>query len=486
MIITTTIDPVTLLNPMSLEQVRTILIGILDAAEDPITDWEDGAVRLTQMQYSALGIDKLVDQLFPIMVGCGYLGFVPKGESEWIDIIAEQIFQLTRTPAVITQQILTLTSDGTKGPFTVGPDFYVVSPLTGNRYFAITTGTLTTGAPNSIQVTVQAEGPNDPKTGAYYADGPNTLTEIGTPWQGVTCSNVPPNFSGVVSTPSPALGLGVVTLSGTPPAVATAYDIQIVGDGQNTTAHLQYRTNGGPWSATTPMAATVAIGTVTVHFTNDAGGSNPSFRTGDVYSFSSPGSAITRSGVAAESDVSLVARCYSRWPDISGMMVDRRVTWALEAAGDVKRVAVAADTVIGGRMFVTIAGAPGTAPLGGGVIAAVQTAIDQQEGIGRFSVVAAATNTTITATNAGAGQVTVPEAQLANIQAAANLVWSAYVDSTDIGGTVRLAKLTEILMDAGAIDVTGLELNGFAANVVLASNHVAIAADLSSLTWVGV
>lgn len=481
----TPITPLALLNPLQLDQLRTVLIGILQAANDPITDWNDGAVRLTQMQYSALGINELLANTFPNQVACSYLGLVPAGQSGWIDLIAEQLFEISREPPVLTQQVVTVFSDGTSGPFTVGPGFFVVNPLTGNRYFAITTGTLTTGAPNSIQVTVQAEGPNEPSSGQFYGDGPNTLTELGTPWAGVTVSNVPPNFSAVTSTPSPALGLGVVTLSGSPPVVGTAYDVQIVGDGQNTTAELQYRTNGGPWSPTTVMAATVSIGTVVVHFTNDAGGSNPSFRTGDVYSFSSPGSAIVQPGIAAETDIALIARCYERWPDLTAIPEDKHSVWAKQANPAIKRVSVIVDPVIGGRYLVTIAGSPGTAPLSGTIVTEAQTSIDQQEGITRISLVAAAANTTVTATNSTNGFVKAPAGQLAEIQAAANLAWAAYVDATIIGGVIRVAKLEQILLDAGATDLVGLLING-GGNLQLATNHAAIAADLASLTWIGV
>jgi hypothetical protein len=483
---TAPITPLALLNPLQLDQLRTVLVGILQAANDPITDWNDGAVRLTQMQYSALGINELLANTFPNQANCSYLGLVPAGQSGWIDLIAEQLFELAREPPVLTQQVVTVSSDGTSGPFTVGPGFFVISPLTGNRYFAITTGTLTTGAPNSVQVTVQAEGPNEPSSGQFYGDGPNTLTELGTPWAGVTVSNVPPNFSAVTSTPSPALGLGVVTVSGTPPVVGTAYDVQIVDDGQNTTAQLQYRTNGGPWSATTAMAATVNIGTVVVHFTNDVGGSNPSFRTGDVYSFSSPGSAIVQPGLAAETDVALIARCYGRWTDIAAIPEDKHAIWAKSANPAIVRVSVAVDTVIGGRYLVTIAGAPGTAPLSGTIVTEAQTVIDQQEGVTRISLVAAAANTTVTATNDTGGFVKAPTDQLAEIQAAANLAWTAYVDSTDIGGTIRIAKLEQILLDAGATDLALLLFNGAASNFILSANHAALAADLSSLTWIPV
>jgi hypothetical protein len=484
--------PVALLNPLTLDQLRMVLIGYLQAANDPITNWNPGGRRLTQMQYAALGINNLLGGLFPAMAGQTWLDFaqqLPPGADPdtWVDIIAEQIFALTRVPAVLTQQTVLVSSDGTHGPFAIDSSFVVINPLTGNRYYAITTGTLTTGAPNAVTVIVRAEAPNDPARGILYADGPNTLTELASPWQGVTVTNAPPAFSAVTTTPSPALGLGVVTVSGTPPALAVAYDFEIVEAGQNTTAMFQWRSNGGPWSAPVTMAATFAIPTtsIVVHFANDSGGSNPSFRVGDVYSFTAPGTAISTPGTPRETSAALAQRCYGRLPDLTGIPLDKHVVWAIAVDSSIKRVSVALDATYPGRYLVTIAGAPGTSPLSGGIVAAVQAAIDQLESIGRLSVVAAATVTTVTATNGANGIVKVPVAKLAQIEAAANLAWSAYVNSTDIGGVVRVAKLIEILMDAGAIEVLGLLLNG-GGNVVLAVNAVAVAADLASLTWVGV
>ena len=483
--------PLALLNPLQLDQLRQLMIAYLQAANDPITDWNSGATRLTQMQYGAKAVNDLLANLFPSMAGSTWLDFAAQlpakaNPDRWVDIIAEQIFALTRVPAVLTIQALLLASDGTAGPFTVDNTFVVINPLTGNRYYAITSGTLTSGSPNSLTVMVRAEAPNDPARGVIYADGPNTLIRLATPWKGVTATNAPPQFSGVTTVPTPARGLGVVTVTGTPPVLATAYDFQIVDDGQNTTALFRWRQNGGPWSSPVTMAATFAIpgtSTVTVHFTNDAGGANPSFRTGDVYSFTAPGTAISTPGTARETNAQLISRCFALWPDPDAIPEDRHVTWAKAAGAGVVRVAVAPDATYPGRLLVTIAGAPGTSPLSGGIVSAVQAYLDQQEGIGEISLVAAATVTAITATNGSSGSVTALASKRAAVQAAANLAWSTYVNGTTIGGIVRVAKLIELLMDAGAIEVLGILLNG-GGNVVLAVNAVAVAADLASLTWV--
>jgi hypothetical protein len=50
------------------------------------------------------------------------------------------------------------------------------------------------------------------------------------------------------------------------------------------------------------------------------------------------------------------------------------------------------------------------------------------------------------------GSVYVNARDLTRIQTAAQLAWQVYVASLPIGGTVRAAKLVQILMDLGAVD----------------------------------
>ena len=96
---------------------------------------------------------------------------------------------------------------------------------------------------------------------------------------------------------------------------------------------------------------------------------------------------------------------------------------------------------------------------------------------------AAATVTTVTAT----GTVTVPKERSAVIKAAAKLTWDGYVSGLNIGGTIRLAQFVNAVIGAGAIDVTGEQLNGSPTNLVLGSNAVGVAADITgSVTWVEV
>jgi hypothetical protein len=93
------------------------------------------------------------------------------------------------------------------------------------------------------------------------------------------------------------------------------------------------------------------------------------------------------------------------------------------------------------------------------------------------------------------GLVTVKNADIAAVKTAADASWSEYVEALPIGGdrktgtpgVVRLQELTQALMDAGAIDVSGLLLNGAATNLSLLYNEVAVIPSgqepSAALTW---
>lgn len=474
--------PLEILAPLSDDQLRSLLIAYLQADQDPVTDFESGGSRRTQLEYVRLGLQDLLAKVVPSLAGAG--NFATVSDDDWADLIAEQRFNTARVAARMTQQIYKLTST-LADPLTIGVgQVLVTSPNTGNRYRNITGGSLPAGG--TLVITVQAEGPNDTPNGIDYNDVAGSLTTFINPIPGVTGSNLAPAFSGVTSTPSPALGLGVVTVTGTPPAAPTAYDFLITSSGQNTTAKFQWRANGGNWSSPVTMVAAYTIPTtsVVVHFANDAGGANPSFRAGDLYSFTAPGSPITQLGTDRESTAALIARCLAMWPSLAaGAVEDKRVKWAKAGSASVKRVRVLKDATYPGRVKVAIAGAPGTSTLSGGIVTAVQLYIDRLEGAGDLSLVAAATAVTVIA----GGAVEVPAGTLAFVQSRAEVAWVAYVNNTDIGGVIRIAELLQLLMDAGASDVFGLNINSVFSNLVLGATEVAIASPFTgAISWLEV
>jgi hypothetical protein len=83
------------------------------------------------------------------------------------------------------------------------------------------------------------------------------------------------------------------------------------------------------------------------------------------------------------------------------------------------------------------------------------------------------------------GSVLVTPSTLVSVQEAAEKAWTAYLGSLPIGSRVERAPLVQILMDAGAVDVSSLLLDGEDFEVILAPGEVASTASLTtSLEWI--
>lgn len=478
------------------DEVRGLLMWYLRDAKTPVSDWGDVAFlasirdQVETALSSYLGPDdgavhmrqRLIAGAFPELAERQTLS-----TSAWLDLFCEQFFGTPRNfdwdgaqfAGTFTSQAVRLTCVAGKGPISLtGGATWLRSSASTNRYVLVGNTVVPDGG--TVDVTFQSEHPNDSSRGLNYADGAGTLTVLENPIPGLSASNNAPNFSDVMTTPDPPAGPGLFTVGGATPASPTGYDIEIVLSGQTGAATFRHRANGGPWSAAIATAASYTIPSgPTIHFVDDPGGADPSFIVGDRYSFASPGTPIVQQGVDPETDAALLVRAYTRWPDVEvDNPEEKHVTWA-KAASDVVRRARPAQGSRPGVLALAIAGRVN--PLAGGVVTAVQTYIDQHEAVGDITEVSAATVVTATP----GGQAFVRSANLAAVQAAAQVAWSNYVLGTDIAGVIRLSELDKILVDAGVDDLTGLILNGFPVNIDLSANAVAVPASIiSSITWV--
>lgn len=202
------------------------------------------------------------------------------------------------------------------------------------------------------------------------------------------------------------------------------------------------------------------------------------------------GAAIKNTGVAQygrdeERDASLLKRCNDRWPDLDALLSqqdDRVVKWAKAASAEVTRTRLDVDPADhrAGAVILTLAGSAGA--VSDAVVPIVQSYIDQRLCITDFCT----TQNSKAKAVLPAGVVTVPSAQLALVQQAADDYWNAYLGAAQIGASVEIARLIQAVMDAGAIDFTGWALNGQAQNAPLASNEVAVPPSgglTTVLTW---
>lgn len=467
------------------DEIKAKLLSSLQGAGFPITDWESGGVERTMVELEADSLTDLVANGIPEMVGGGFIEYAT---GDWLTFLAAQLYQLTRYPATFTFQRCRLTCEAGAGPITVNAGDLWALTATGLRYSGPTvyeddpgpSWTIPDG--DSLDVVFQSEFANDSADGLNYIDPAGTITVLQTQVAGLSIDNPAPDFSPVGQT---GTGTGSVTPSRTDPGTqptAHAFDVVIVDTGDLGVATFKYRADGGAFSDEIETAATYELpGGTTIAFAD--GADSPSFVSGDVYNFATPGSPTLEQGTDEENDGSLQGRCQARWPSLSAIPTeDKYATWAKAASVQVTKVRLSQDATVAGQINIVLAGQAG--PVLPAVVNTVAAYIIAREDIGYLSTVASATEQAITT----AGTVYAPAAQLATIQAAAQLAWSTYVAATDIAGTVKLSTLIQILRNAGCTDVDDLTLNGEAENVELDANQVATFPGLLSqqITWIAV
>jgi hypothetical protein len=342
---------------------------------------------------------------------------------------------------------------------------------------------------------MRAESP-----GSAYDDPANTITEVVTPLPGLSINNPPTDFGGLTgstATRNPVnQGSGTVTPIGTP-VLLRRYTVTILASGSQPgsgAARIDYEEDGvsGTIGTITPIPLAYGIGDgITLTFSNGLG---VGFIKGDLHTFESVGSPILANGTDDETNEALAARCMGRWPSLGlNIVKEKYVEWirraSLDSALGIEKITARPSGTVAGQTDLLVATATG-AP-SGPVVATLQLYVNARDGITDTALVTAASNLSIVPS----GTVTIRAEDLEAGQAAADEAWRSYIADLPIGGdvstgspgVVRLAELSQALMDAGAVDVSGLMLNGAAVNKTMTTTQVAVisAGDEPSaaLTW---
>jgi Baseplate J-like protein len=480
-------------SPLTQEQVRQRILNGLLAAGFPTSDWAptaQGGIEngLVDMVARTL-VEKMGGAKLAAAIDSGFLDFAV---GLWLDFWGQHFYGLTRAPASHTVQAITLTNAFGAGAHTVAAgDLVVMGAGTtegANHYRSLEAAVIPDGAgvvPSVPPVVLrfQAENP-----GSSYDDAPDTIVTLVTSLAGVTAINRRILFPAPAAIVTGGGSRGQVVPSQTTPGeppVQDRFRVEITASGNGSAAPLaqfRYSTDDGEsWNG--PYAASSAFlipGGCTVAFQDSP--TNPSFVVGDVFFWGN--TSILEQGSNAETDERLVGRCRARWLTLSDVPSSGTVEiWAKLAAPEVARVRVYADPNTANRMLVYVGSSSGRAAPA--TVVAVQKYItdrlDPSEAANVLSVVARSIYPT--------GTVQVPRLQLADVQTAAEQLWTDYLASVDIAGTVRLAKLKQALKDAGATatDYSSLALTGGSPNIVLGDNHVPVPPDgqtlIDALTW---
>jgi hypothetical protein len=473
------LTPSEIIVPPTDEEIGEALLKYMRAIPGfPINDWNSGGRVRTLYETEKLTLGNLLQGAIPAVLGAGVPDFA--GEA-WIGLVADQLYKLARAGALLATQTMVLTCDGSHGPYTITPNQLWFTGPTGNRWTNTTGGTLSTSG--TLSITIAAEGP-----GGQYNDPAGTIHTYEVALAGVTASNTAADFTPVAIGASSS---GTITPSRTSVGVApsqASFLIRIDSSGQVGAGAWSYSVDGGKTFRSAGTIATTdlllagggASGT-RVTFANGAG--TPSFVSGDLFSFSTPGSSFITKGKDQEALETLIARCHARWPDLAVKPKESRYAkWAKQASASVVRVRLEEDASYPGRLYLTLAGLTGT--VSAGIATTVQAYVEQRQPIGRIIVAQPAVTQEVAAT----GTVYVSAANKTKIQAAAQAAWQVKLFGTDVGGVVRVSDLVRSVMDAGAIDFVSPQLNGSGTIVPLPATKVAIlpaAAPLlaNQLTW---
>jgi hypothetical protein len=454
----------------------------------PTTDWIEGAGYRSLAEAQA---DALSDFAAPEEGNAARLqtiaasGFVGFAKGLWLKVLAYQLYQLLFQEATRTTATVKLTAAPGVGPVTIANRALVFECASGNRYVGPTeAGPLILPLAGTLSITVESEFPNASlgNPSRNYVDASGTLTRMITTVPGVTASNPAPDFS-------PVSQLGISTGSITPsrtvpgnPVVPTTIAILITASGQVAAASWSLALNGGAFVNQGTVPVTYDIPATNIRLTFANGALVPSFVLASSFTLQAPGTWILTQGTDEETDEVLADRCRARWPALSDVPnEDVYALWARSSTTQITQVLVTPNATIPGRVDIVIAGQAGALPQS--VIDIAQAYIDARHAITDFPVVQSAVSLVIVL----AGTVTVRSEKTAIAQQEAQANVATAVAVTGIGGKLRLAELTEQIMAAdGVIDLSGLTINGFAANLQLGALQVGSFTQVlaTGLTWI--
>ena len=482
-----------LLVPRDRDTIEAILLSTLQGEKFPVTDWYVGGVARTILKMFATGLlDR--ETLIGYIAAGGYLDLAasltdPNGTpiEDWLEMLAQEQYDITRAPATFTQKHITLTCTAGPGPYTRTAGQLKAVSQAGNYYRNVDSVTIPNGS--SVVATFQAETP-----GAAVTDATGTIDELTTPLPGVSIIDKQASFSTPVAFVN---GTGSITPSSAsnPPSPARTLKLAITQTGRSDDSSAQftitiYEAGAGTVQTVGPfaMGATIGQGDILLTFTDGAAATN-SFITGDLWYVSTPGEPTIQNGADQESAAVLAQRCRDRWPALSLIPTESRyASWvrtaSVEQALGINRVDTSPSTTVAGFVNVYVADQTGTAT--SETVTALQEYLDVRASDIERAVVASAAGLGVTVT----GTVTVRRGKMAAVQAAASTAWNAYLATVLIGGepptgTVRIGKLWQVLMDSGAYDATSLEINGAATDLALAADQVPTvsAGGTANLTW---
>lgn len=168
-----------LIKSLTADEVKATILSILESLDFPVASWAKGAIIRTIIA----AFSKVVSTFTELQVLVAKSGFLDYAEGDWLTLLAEQVYNVTRNPATQATGFLTLNNSA-------GGDYpYAAQAL---RFYNPATGKLyrNTGAfhlhPLETGLVIPIEAV---ELGADSTSAAGTITALETTLIGVTCSN---------------------------------------------------------------------------------------------------------------------------------------------------------------------------------------------------------------------------------------------------------------------------------------------------------
>jgi hypothetical protein len=465
-----------LLAQENLDAIRNRLLARFEGRGFPaVSEWRaKGGVEMSFVTMISQSIAELLAADIPEITAGGFLG---KAKGIWLDLLAETVFLLKRVPATKTSFNMDLVvADAVSAAYTWDVGDVEIVAKSGNRYRNATAAKGEPGKFGTLRFEAEAEG-------SSYNDDPSLADDFAlvTTFAGVTLRPPAPPFSTVFH-----LGASTGQIVPGGKAASQSYVVRIDAPGDPGTARYSIAANGGAFVSMGVLQRTNSAGFGGMTLAALPGSGSPlSFRAGDVFVFTAPGTPELIQGSDAETDEALAARCRGRWPSLSLNPTEGLFQlWALLAVPTASRIQVGADrpddpSAVPGRVSMYVADSRG--PMDPSALAQITAYITPKLSVLDGFIARQAVARKI----AVSGSVLVTPDTLVAAQQAAEKAWTSYLGSVPIGGRVELARLEQILMDAGAVDVNGLEINGIDFDTYLRPGEVPVATAslIDSLDW---
>lgn len=465
-----------LIAKTTIAQALQKVLGVYQSYGFPTSAWMPGGTDATRSLAIATAVTDLSANYIPSIAAGGFTQLAAQLENPgWIQLLAEQIYDVLFGDATHTVGSITLAASPSANTTTIAPgQLIAVFADTGNRYINNTGGTLSPAGTLTLLWT--AEEP-----GASYNDPSSATITLATPLAGVTLSNPAGLFTDVAHVGS---GTGSVIPSGTP-STPHQVVIRIDSTGASGSASWSYSLDGAPYVSAGAVSSLSDLGGTNIDVSLIDGVSGTSFVLGDAYLFNTPGSWITSQGADTEAPFAIALRCQDRWSTVSKIATESFYEFLVRSVptvgAQVTQTIVYPDSDVNNKVNIVVAGPAGVLPPG--VVASIQDYVTPRAIGTDYPTVVSPTvhDTTISFA------ATASASLFAVTKSAVETAIGNYVNTAGINPTLRLASIIDLAMDqTGMIDVSDVLIDGVAANLVLGSSSSFVVAKLAALniTWV--